>query len=95
MRLAPVSPEADPDRGSETRRGLLAAAYRQALARATDVAAAVGRTRLQPLEVQVEDDRGPIPVRAMAAKADAPPFDPAELALPKEFASMLVRFCAN
>jgi uncharacterized protein YggE len=95
VRLAPVSPEADPDRGSETRRGLLAAAYRQALARATDVAAAVGRTRLQPLEVQVEDDRGPIPVRAMAAKADAPPFDPAELALPKEFASMLVRFCAN
>jgi uncharacterized protein YggE len=97
VRLAPVSPEADPARSSEARRGLLAAAYRQALERASEVAAAVGLARLQPLEVQVEDDRAPVPMRTMAVKADAapPPFDPAELPPPKDTATMLVRFCAR
>ncbi|MFM9089530.1 MAG: SIMPL domain-containing protein [Cyanobium sp.] len=95
VRLAPVSPEADPASSLEARRALLAAAYRQALARASDVAAAIGVSRLQPLQVQVEDDRGPMPMQAMRAKADAPPFDPAELSPPKDSASMLVRFCAR
>ncbi|MEB3324829.1 MAG: SIMPL domain-containing protein [Cyanobacteriota bacterium] len=96
VRLAPVSPEADPVRSTEARRSLLAAAYGQARARAADVAAALGLSRLQPLEVQVEDDRPPAPAPApMAAKADLPPFDPAELTPPKDTASMLVRFCAR
>ena len=95
VRLAPVSPEADPERSTQARRALLAAAYRQASARAGDVAAALGLSRLQPLEVQVEDDRGPIPVRAMATQAEVPPFNPAELAPPKDTASMVVQFCAR
>lgn len=95
VRLAPVSPEADPASSLAARRALLAAAYRQALARASDVAAAIGVSRLQALQVQVEDDRSPMPMQAMRAKADAPPFDPAELSPPKDSASMLVRFCAR
>jgi hypothetical protein len=97
VRLASVNPEADPARASETRRALLAAAYQRALAEARDVAGAVGLTQLRPLEVSVEGDGGPVPMRAMAApKADAlPPFDPEELPPPKANASMLVRFCAR
>jgi uncharacterized protein YggE len=96
VRLAPVTPEADPLGSSQERRSLLAAAYRQAIARAGDVASALGLSRLRPLEVQAEDDRGPAPPpRAMAAKGDAPPFDSAELPPPKSTATMLVRFCAR
>ena len=96
VRLAPVSPEADPARSSVDRRSLLAAAYRQAYARAEDVAVALGLSRLQPLEVQVEDGQGPVPLRTRATKADPPPpFDPAELPPPKDAASMFVRFCAR
>lgn len=96
VRLSPVIPEADPARSRETRRALLAAAYQRALAEARDVAGAVGLTRLRPLEVSVDGDAGPMPMPAMAPKADAaPPFDPRELPLPKASASMLVRFCAR
>ncbi|MFM9072589.1 MAG: SIMPL domain-containing protein [Cyanobium sp.] len=96
VRLAPVSPEADLELSAKSRRALLATAYRQAFHRAEDVAAALGLSRLQPLEVQVEDDRPPVVARvAMAAKADVPPFDPGELVPPKNSASMLVRFCAR
>lgn len=96
VRLAPVNAEADPGRSGEARRALLATAYRQAFNRAEDVAAALGLSRLYPLEVQVEDDRPPVVARvAMAAKADVPPFDPAELTPPKNAASLLVRFCAR
>jgi uncharacterized protein YggE len=96
VRLAPVIAETDPALSSASRRALLAAAFRQATARAEDVAAALGRSRLQPLEVQVDDDRDPMVPRAMAAKADgAPPFDPGELPPPKDTASMVVRFCAR
>ena len=96
VRLAPVSAEADPARPSETRRALLAAAYRQAFQRAQDVASALGLSFLKPLEVQAEDDRPPYAAPApMAAKAEVPPFDPRELSPPKDSASMLVRFCAR
>jgi uncharacterized protein YggE len=96
VRLSPVTPESDPVRSAKQRRSLLAAAYRQARARAADVAAALGLSRLQPLEVQLENDQGPPPApRALAAKADLPPFDPAELPPPKDMATMLVRFCAS
>ena len=96
VRLAPVTPEAEPVLGSEVRRALLTAAYQKALAEARDVASAIGLSRLRPLELQVEGDRDVVPLRAMAAMADAaPPFDPAELPPPKATASMLVRFCAR
>ena len=96
VRLAPVIPEADPARAGEARRALLASAYQKALAEAREVAAAVGLAQLRPLEVVVEGDGGPVPLRMMAARADAPPpFDPAELPSPKASASMLVRFCAR
>jgi uncharacterized protein YggE len=96
VRMAPVSAEALPVRSSKARRALLAAAYRQSRERASQVAAVLGLSRLHPLEVQVEDDRSPVPLRAMGAKAEAaPPFDPAELPPPKDSASMLVRFCAR
>ncbi|MEB3306017.1 MAG: SIMPL domain-containing protein [Cyanobacteriota bacterium] len=96
VRLAPVSAEADPARSGDTRRALLAAAYRQAFHRAQDVASALGLASLRPLEVQAEDDRPPYVARApMAAKAEVPPFDPNELTPPKDSASMLVRFCAR
>ena len=96
VRMAPVSAEADPARSSETRRALLAAAYRQAFQRAQDVASALGLSFLKPLEVQAEDDRPPYAAPApMAAKAEVPPFDPRELSPPKDSASMLVRFCAR
>jgi uncharacterized protein YggE len=96
VRLSPVIPEADPARAGETRRALLAAAYQRALAEARDVAGAVGLTQLRPLEVSVDGDAGPMPMPAMAPRADAPPpFDPLELPPPKASASMLVRFCAR
>lgn len=98
VRLAPVTPEAEPLQGTEARRALLAAAYQKALAEARDLASAIGLSQLRPLELQVEGDRDVVPMRAMAAMADAPPpppFDPAELPLPKSTASMLVRFCAR
>lgn len=95
VRLSPVSAEADPERSRETRRALLAAAYRQAFDRAQDVASALGLSSLKPLEVRAEDDRPPYVAAApMAAKVEVPPFDPGELTPPKDSAFMLVRFCA-
>ena len=96
VRLAPVSAEAEPGPSGEARRALLTGAYRQAFARAQDVVSALGLSSLQPLEVQVDDDRSPYPAPiSMAAKAEVPPFDPRELTPPKMTASMLVRFCAR
>jgi uncharacterized protein YggE len=95
VRLAPVSTEADRAQDAAVRRRLLRAAYQDALAQAREVAAAVGRDQLDPLEVQVEsNDLRPMLARATAADA-APPFDPAELALPKDRLSLMVRFCAR
>lgn len=96
VRLAPVTAEADPARAVEVRRALLGAAYQQALAEARIVAEAVGLRQLRPLEVTVDGDAGPMPMRAFAAKADAvPPFDPAELVPPKATVSLRARFCAR
>jgi uncharacterized protein YggE len=95
VRLAPVGTEADRAQDATVRRRLLRAAYQDALAQAREVAAAVGLDRLDPLEVQLDGgDLRPVPMRAMA-EAAAPPFDPAELALPKDRLSLLVRFCAR
>jgi len=80
VRLAPVGTQADP----------------RALGQARDIAAAMGLSQLQPLEVQLEGGYRPVPMRAMAA-ADAavPPFDPRELPSPTDSLSLQVRFCAR
>jgi uncharacterized protein YggE len=95
VRLAPVGTEADSSQDAAVRRRLLRGAYQDALAQATEVAAAVGLARLSPLEVQLDgNEMRPMLMRAKAEDA-APPFDPAELALPKDRLSLLVRFCAR
>lgn len=95
VRLAPVATEADRTLDAAVRRQLLRAAYQDALEQAREVAAAVGLSRLAPLEVQVDgNDLRPMLMRAAAAEA-APPFDPAELAAPKDRVGVMVRFCAR
>ncbi len=95
VRLAPVGTESDRGLDGAVRRQLLRAAYQDALAQAREVAAAVGLSKLNPLEVQLDgNDMRPVMMRAAAADA-APPFDPAELALPKDRLSLTVRFCAR
>jgi uncharacterized protein YggE len=95
VRLAPVGTESDRGLDGAVRRQLLRAAYQDALAQAREVAAAVGLSTLNPLEVQMDgNELRPVMMRAAAADA-APPFDPAELALPKDRLSLTVRFCAR
>ena len=96
VRLAPVTPLADPAEDLAVRRRLLAAAVQDARAQALEVAAAIGRQRLDPLEVQLDGvEARPVPMMARAADAAPPPFDPAELAPPRERLSLLMRFCAR
>ncbi len=95
VRLAPVGTESDRGLDGAVRRQLLRGAYQDALAQAREVAAAVGLGKLVPLEVQLDgNELRPMMMRASAADA-APPFDPAELALPKDRLSLTVRFCAR
>jgi uncharacterized protein YggE len=96
VRLSPVATEADPAEDRSIRRRLLASAYADARAQAGEVAAAIGRSRLEPLEVQLDGvEPRPMPMLARTADAAPPPFDPAELANPKDRLSLLVRFCAR
>ena len=95
VRLAPVGTESDRGLDGTVRRQLLRAAYQDALAQAREVAAAVGLSTLNPLEVQMDgNELRPVMMRAAAADA-APPFDPAELAQPKDRLTLTVRFCAR
>ncbi len=97
VRLSPVTAQADPAQDQGIRRRLLEAAYADARQQAGEVAAAVGRKTLEPLEVQLDGvEARPMPM-AMMARSDAapPPFDPKELALPKDRLSLLVKFCAR
>ena len=95
VRLAPVGTEADRGLDGAVRRQLLRGAYQDALAQAREVAAAVVLSQLNPLEVQLDgNEMRPMLMRASAPDA-APPFDPAELALPKDRLSLTVRFCAR
>jgi uncharacterized protein YggE len=94
VRLNPVAAEADPAAIPAVRARLLRMAYQDALAQARELAAAVGRSTLQPLDVRVEGhDLRPVAMRAMAA--DASPFDPAELPQPIDRLALQVRFCAG
>lgn len=97
VRLSPAVAEADPEGNRQARRLLLQAALADAREQAAEIATALGRPRLDPLEVQL-DGSGPMPQMApmMARTADAvPPFDPAELSRPRDRLSLLVRFCAR
>ncbi len=94
VRLNPVSAEADPAGTTAVRARLLRAAYQDALAQARELAGAVGRSRLEPLDVRLEGhDLRPVMLRGMAAAA--PPFDPAELPQPTDQLALMVRFCAS
>jgi len=94
VRLAPVSPEADPAGAEASRQALLAAAYRDAEAQVRPLALLIGRPRLIPLQIQVEGGGGPVMMRA-AMPAPAPPaFDPAELPNPTDRLGLQVQFCA-
>jgi|688.fasta_scaffold03030_7 uncharacterized protein YggE len=94
VRLAPVSPEADPAGAEASRQALLAAAFQDAEAQVRPLAQLIGRTRLVPLQIQVEGGGGPVMMRAAMAEAAPPPFDPAELPKPTDRLAMLVQFCA-
>lgn len=96
VRLSPVATEAkvDPAAAAADRRALLEQAYGQAEAEARQLAAVLGRSKLTPLEVQLEGaEPRPIALRAMAA--EAAPFDPAELPKPLERLGLRVRYCAH
>jgi len=94
--LAPVTPESDPAGDRPLQRELLREAYRDAYGQAMEVATAIGRTRVTPLEVSLEGGMAPpLPLRAQAADAAPPPFDPDELPPPTDRFAVLVRFCAR
>jgi uncharacterized protein YggE len=94
--LAPVTPEADPAQDRSLQRELLRQAYRDAYGQAMEVATAIGRSRIAPLEVSLEGGmRPPLPLRAEAVNAAPPPFDPDELPPPTDRFAVLVRFCAR
>jgi uncharacterized protein YggE len=96
VRLAPVSTRADERQNRQTRRQLLELAYQDALEQAQDMAAAIGKRQLQPLDLQVEGGPQPMAMRAMAsADAAVAPFDPEELARPVDRLQLQVRFCAR
>jgi uncharacterized protein YggE len=94
--LAPVTPEAEPAEDLSLRRELLRQAYRDAYGQAMEVATAIGRSRIAPLEVSLEGGvRPPLPLRAEAVNDAPPPFDPEELPPPTDRFAVLVRFCAR
>lgn len=96
VRLSPVATEADTAGDRAARRQLLSAAYQDALVQAREIAAAIGLSEVQPLEVQLEGGGRPVAMRALAmADAAVPPFDPAELPAPIQRLSLQVRFCAR
>ena len=96
VRLSPVSAEADPSLDDGVRRELLRRAYADAQAQAREVAVVIAAPRLRPLEVTLDgNELRPVMMRAVAADAAPPPFDPAELPAPRDRLSMLVRFCAE
>ncbi len=96
VRLSPVTAQAHPAQDRTIRRRLLEAADADARQQAGEVAAAVGRKTLEPLEVQLTGvEAQPMPMMARTAAAPPSPFDPAELAPPKDRLSLLVRICAR
>lgn len=96
VRLAPVEGQADQASDAASNRRLVQAAYADALRRGQDLAAALGLTRLRPLQVQTDGGVRPQPLRAMAMARPTPaPFDPRELPEPTDSLSLEVTFCAT
>jgi uncharacterized protein YggE len=94
VRLSPVRTEADPATNPQVRKDLLRAAYQDALRQARELAEVMGLGTPRPLQVSVEGGPQPMPMRAMAADAAPPPFDPRELPQPIDRLSLQVQFCA-
>ncbi|MEB3264482.1 MAG: SIMPL domain-containing protein [Synechococcus sp.] len=95
VRLSPVRPQADRTSDPQVRRELLRAAYQDALRQGRELAEVMGLSSLRPLQVSVEGGPQPLPMRAMAADAAPPPFDPRELPPPIDRLSLQVQFCAQ
>lgn len=96
VRLAPVDAEADKAGDAASSRQLIQAAYRDALQRGQDLAAAIGLKSLRPLQVQIDGGLRPMPLAAMAMRAaGSAPFDPRELPEPIDQLSLEVTFCAT
>lgn len=95
VNLSPVQPQADSGSDEASRRTLLREAYQDALRQARELAAVMGLANVRPLQVQVEGAMRPVPMRAMADVAAAPPFDPRELPDPVDRLSLQVSFCAR
>lgn len=96
VRLAPVDAVADQATDAASNKQLLQAAYRDALQRGQDLAAAIGLTTLRPLQVQIEGGVQPMPMAAMAMARRSPaPFDPQELPQPTDRLGLAVTFCAT
>ena len=94
VQLQPVQAQAAASGDAAARKQLLKQAYREALAQGQELAAALGLSRLRPLEVQLEGGPQPRPM-ALTAMAAAPAFDPRELPPPTDQLSLQVSFCAR
>lgn len=95
VRLAPVSTQASAAGDLAVQRQLLREAYLDARRQALEIAAVLGRTTLEPLDIQLDGVMRPMPMlRAMAADA-SPPFDPRELQAPLDRLGLSARFCAR
>lgn len=94
VQLQPVQAQAAAAGDAAARKQLLKQAYREALIQGQELAAALGLSRLRPLEVQLEGGPQPRPMALRALAAD-PGFDPSELPPPTDQLSLRVSFCAR
>ena len=94
VQLQPVQAQAAAAGDAAARKQLLKQAYREALTQGQELAAALGLSRLRPLEVQLEGGPQPRPM-ALKAMAAAPGFDSSELPPPTDQLSLRVSFCAR
>ena len=96
VRLAPVEAEADSSDDLASHQQLVQAAYRDALQRAQALAAAIGLSKVRPLQVELDGGYRPQPMVAMAMPRRAPAaFDPRELPEPVDRLAVAVTFCAT
>lgn len=93
VRLAPVSTQADPKGDGTARRQLLREAFADARSQAQELATIAGFSRVSPLELRLDGQERPMPLRAMAAAPEG--FNPEELPLPTDRLGMAVSFCAT
>jgi uncharacterized protein YggE len=94
VRLAPVGTQADPRGDAAARRQLLREAFADARRQALELAAVAGFSRVTPLELRLDGQERPVPLRALAAAAPEG-FNPEELPLPTDRLALGVSFCAT